>query len=367
MRNPLREGNLASTPLPQLLFWHWQKKNSGRLWLNNGEAEQTLFLYNGNPAMVESSLTATEFQTALIERAFLTPEQAEQILLSAEARSISFARALIEHRFLNPAQAWELMTEFWLNRLFPLFDWVQGQYLFDDSAEPVGAHILMTVASLEFVLEGIRRMTNFRLIEAWLPPESETLQVLSPYHAELLRLAPHEKYILHLLRSVSRLEELYRLSQLGKKETEKVVFSLLQLGLVGPAQLKTKIRPAAEPSPVETEKIWADFNVKCSYIYKYISKEIGPVGLNVLEKALDEVRTRFGPPLQNLELRMDGRIEIKPIPFLSLNLSAEENRRSFLRLLNEILVAEVLVVKKTLGNEHEAALIRNLERIGEAN
>lgn len=367
MRNPLKEGNLASTPLPQLLLWHWENKASGRLSLNNGEAEKTLFLYKGNPAITESSLSAKEFQTVLVAKSLLTPEQAEEILLELEASNMSFARALIERGLLNPTRAWELMAEFWLDRLFPLFDWAQGQYVFDDSHQPQGAQILMTVPSLEFILEGMRRMTNFRLIEAYLPSEPETLQVLSPYHAELLRLAPHEKYVLHLLRSVSRLEELYSQSQLGKKETKKVLFCLLQLELVGVAPLRTKLRPATEFSPLESEKIWADFNDKCSYIYKYISKEIGPVGLSVLEKALDEVRTRFGPPLQNMELRTDGRIDLKPMPFLSLNLPAEENRRSFLRLLNEILVAEILVVKKTLGNEHEAALIRNLERIGEGN
>jgi hypothetical protein len=50
---------------------------------------------------------------------------------------------------------------------------------------------------------------------------------------------------------------------------------------------------------------------------------------------------------------------------MSLNLFTEETRKSFIRVLNEILAGEVLAVKKALGNAHEAGVIESLERIGE--
>lgn len=366
MSNHGREGNLAGTPFPQLLLFFWGKKDSGRLWVKNGDEEKNIFLYKGNLALTESFFPEKEFRAGLVKKELLTAQQAEEVSLLAQNKNISLARALIEHQVFSPAQTWELMTEFWLDSLFPLFDWPQGQYIFDETSEPAASQILIVVASLEFILQGIRRMTNFHLIESCLPGAAENCLILSPSYAELLRLAPHERYLLNLLRHVSRPEDLYQQSQLGKRETQRTLFGLIQIGLVGSAHSKNKLRPAAEFSLGETEKIWGDFNDKCSYIYKYISKEIGPVGLNVLEKAIDEVKARFSPPLQNLELRGDGRVDLKPLPFLAAQFSVEENRRSFLRLLNEILVAEILAVKRTLGNEHEAILIRNLERMGEA-
>ena len=47
-----------------------------------------------------------------------------------------------------------------------------------------------------------------------------------------------------------------------------------------------------------------------------------------------------------------------------ISLFSEEDRKVLLRDLNEILAAEVLAVKKTLGNEHESALIENLKEQG---
>jgi len=258
------------------------------------------------------------------------------------------------------------LADFWLEDLASLFDWPQADFIFDSGPAIPEAQVYALASTPEFIIQGIRGMKNFNLIEAFLPSESEPLQVLSPAYADILKLEAPEKYVLTILPHARSLKELYGLSQLGKKETQRVMFALLHLGLAGLAQPRNTAKPQLDFSSAGLEKIWSDFNDKCSFIFKYISKEIGPVGLNVLEKALDEVRAKLGPPLQGFELRADGRIELKPIPLLSLNLYSEESFQNFLRVLNEILVAEVLAVKKTLGNVHEAAVVKNLERIGES-
>ncbi len=358
-------GNLAITPLPQLLLRLWEKKRTGLLRLQRGDAVRVLSFSKGDLALTEISFPAEEFQAKLAEAGILSGEDAEATRAYAQEKNVSFTRSLIEREILSPPRTWELLTGFWLESLFPLFDWPEGEYAFDSGGELSEPHILMTVASLEFILQGIRRMDNSSLIEASLPAESESLQILSPGHAGFLRLAPHERYLLNLLRHSPRLQDLYAQSHLGKKETQKVLFSLFQVGMAGFRQPRNAFKPASEPSSGEAEKIWADFNDKCSSIYKYISKEIGPVAINVLEKALDEVKLRLAPSLQSLELRTDGRIELKPVSFFSLSFSNPESRKAIIQVLNEILVAEVLAVKKTLGDDHEAALVRNLERIGD--
>ncbi len=54
--------------------------------------------------------------------------------------------------------------------------------------------------------------------------------------------------------------------------------------------------------------------------------------------------------------------ELKPLLRTHGGLFREDDERNLSRILDEILVAQVLMVKRTLGNEHEAALIRALER-----
>ena len=108
------------------------------------------------------------------------------------------------------------------------------------------------------------------------------------------------------------------------------------------------------------------FYAKCSFVFSYISKESGPVAFSIVEKPLEEVRSRLAPAFQGAELKPDGRLEIKSLLKVNANIVGVGCRRSVLRSMDEVLVAEVLAVKRTLGPAHESALVRGLDKVGEA-
>jgi hypothetical protein len=367
MAEEIRRGSLTATSFPQVVFRVWEKRESGRLTAENEEAGRSLHFIGGDLALTEGSFSGEGFLKWLLSQRALTAVRAEEGAVFARENNVSYPRALVEREIMPPARVWEALVEFWREDLFALFDWTQADLTFDPGSDVPDAHIYALVSTPAFVLSGIRRMKRLDLIGDLLPAESESLQLLSPAHADHLHLAPHEKHVLGILRSTSRLADLYAQSQAGKKETQKAVFAFLTLGLAGLSPAPNTAKPPPELSTAGLEKIWTEFNDKCSYIYRYISKEIGPVGLSVLEKSLEDIRARLSPPFQGLRLRADGRIEFSPFPLMSLNLFTEETRKSFIRVLNEILAGEVLAVKKALGDAHEAGVIKSLERIGEPN
>jgi hypothetical protein len=367
MPEEIRRGNLTTTSLPQVIFRIWEKRDSGRLLVQNEESEMPLFFIDGDLALAEGSFSGEKFLKRLLSVHALTALQAEDCAGFARENSVSYPRALVERGIIPPSRVWESLAEFWMEELFAVFDWTGADLTFDTGATLPDAQVYALVPTPAIVLRGIRRMRKIELIGAYLPAETEALQLLSPVHADHLHLAPHEKHVLGLLRVTPRLSDLYAQSQAGKRETQKAVFAFLTLGLAGLSPTPHQSKPSPELTSAGLEKIWSDFNDKCSYIYRYISKEIGPVGLSVLEKSLEDIRLRLAPPFQGLELRADGRVEFSPFPLMSLNLFTEETRKYFIRVLNEILTAEVLAVKKTLGDAHEAGVVKSLERIGEPN
>jgi len=367
MADEIRQENLNGASFPQVIFRIWERRDSGRLTVQNKGAQTSLYFINGDMALAEGTFSAEGFLKKLMSIRALTLLQAEDCSGFARANSVSYPRALIERGNMAPSHVWEALAEFWMEEVFAIFDWAEADFSFDQGAAVSDTHVYGLVPTPAIVLRGIRRMKKIGLIEASLPAETEALQLLSPAHAEHLHLAPHEKHVLGLLRATPRLSDLYAQSQAGKRETQRAVFAFLILGLTGLSPMPNQVKPSPEMTSAGLEKIWSDFNDKCSYIYRYISKEIGPVGLSVLEKSLEEIRLRLAPPFQGLELRADGRVEFSPFPLMSLNLFTEESRRQFIRVLNEILSAEVLAVKKTLGNAHEAGVVKSLERIREPN
>jgi hypothetical protein len=359
-------GQLAETPLPLLLFHFWERRKSGTLHLRGEAGERDFLIARGEQAFAEGFFSEDAFQKRLLAARVLGVLQMEECTNYAHEHGLSLPRALIEREALGPERVFELVIESRLDECLPVFDWPQGNFVFEPGGEVRAGRIFAVVPTLEFILRGIRRMKNFIQIEACLPPETEAVQVLSPGYASHIPLAPPERHILRLLHDSPKLRDLYAESQVGKREAQRAVWALLALGLAGSPQSQGRVKPPTEVVSSGLERIWGDFNDKCSYIFRYISKEIGPVALNVLEKALDEVRPRLTPPLQSLELRDDGRVELKPFPLVALNAPHPEGRGNLIGILNEILVAEVLAVKKTLGNEHEASVVKSLEKIGES-
>jgi hypothetical protein len=365
MAEEIGRGNLVVTPFPRLLFRIWEKQDSGRLSIRTGGFEKSVFLIKGDLALVEGHFSGELFLKSLLSAQVLTALQAEKCSSDSRENKISYPRSLIEQEIASPSRVWGWLTEFWMEEIWGEFDRPRADLTFQLGMPPQESQVYAIFPTPTVILDGIRRMKNHSLIEAALPKETEFLQLLSPTHANHFPFAPHEKHVLRMLRQSPRLGDLYALSQIGKRETQKALFAFLTLGLAGVSPAAGAAKAPPELSSAGLEKIWSGFNDKCSYIYKYISKEIGPVGLSVLEKALEEVRARLAPPFGGLELQADGRIELGPFPLKSLPLVSEETRKNFIRLLNEVLVAEVLAVKKALGNAHEAAVIRNLEKMGE--
>jgi len=366
MTDNVFQGSLSRVSLPQILFQIWQRERTGCLMLNKPGRVQTLCFEKGSLFIDGSEFQEKDFLESLAGMGHLSfsgLEACEDYVRQGRGTRI---KALIELEHLQIAALWRIMESEFKKRAFRLFDWDEGSFFFKSPSDVSAKSYVQEISLPPFILEGIRHMQNHDLIAAHLPGDDDPIQDLAAIHRGSVPLASHEKYVLGLIGDGKSLGEIRQQSDLGDKETRRILFTLCSFELVGTAPRKgANQKPQADYSPAEIERLFGTFNDKCSYIFKYISKELGPVALNVLEKALEEVKSRLDPALQTLELTADGRIELKSYLKMNLSHSSEAGRRSLLRSLDEILAVEVLAVKRTLGNSHESILVKNLEKVGE--
>jgi hypothetical protein len=210
-------------------------------------------------------------------------------------------------------------------------------------------------------------MTDTTLFKTHLPAADKTIKPLLPEYLKEVSLNAPEIYLYHVVKKLYVVEDIYSYSRLGKTETQRALYAFLALGLVGLPRTSIPKAQNADISQAEIYHLMEEFNHLFAFIYKYISKEIGPASMNVLEKCLDDTKNSLSSLFQNLRFDLNGRIEISSIPITSATAQGRRLQQVLLQDLNEILAAEILAVKRLLGNAHEAALIKNLEKINACN
>ncbi|MEE9263232.1 MAG: hypothetical protein V3V11_02145 [Vicinamibacteria bacterium] len=89
-----------------------------------------------------------------------------------------------------------------------------------------------------------------------------------------------------------------------------------------------------------------------------MSGEVGPIAEIILEKYLGELKGRPHSLFERARLRRDGSLDPHQIELNVSRLKPFERRNRLVEALNELLYAELLAVKRTLGASHEAQLIQ---------
>lgn len=358
-----RHGSLQDRPLSFLLFDLWTRKRSGQLSLKINNQKSVFNIVEGKLAVDTESLDENSFRQSISEQNAVDGPLLEQSLSLAKQQKISWIKACLLLDIMTPEEFWIRIRDHGLSNFLPWFDKDGAVYSFDPRHQIDRAGIYCLLSTLDVILRGIRGMHNVGLFKAHLPSGDSGLLALYPRHLSQIELLPHEEYLFHLISSLQSVKDIYEKSELGLKETQKTLFIFLSLGLFSLPMSKTDRDSGQDLSAEELHRILDVFNKKCAYTFKYIGKEIGPVSMNILEKALDESKSRLSPLFQKASLQADGQIDLLPVQKVSDSLSRPELKREFLAGLNEILVAEVLAVKKILGEEHEAALVKNLKKI----
>ena len=96
------------------------------------------------------------------------------------------------------------------------------------------------------------------------------------------------------------------------------------------------------------------------HVLAYMVKEVGPIAENVLAKYLNTVRESRPEVLAGVPLRKDGSLDEAAVERNLGRLAEDRRRPALVDALNELLYAELLAVKRTLGADHESAIVRDL-------
>ncbi len=350
-------GTLARLPLPELLRELQEQDATGILALTSGGARKALYLKTGRVVFATSNLPTDRLGEVLLRAGKITPAQNEASV-RALAQGRRQGRVLVETGALSPEALWSAVQSQVSEIVFSVFQWDEGQFHFEESVLPEKERITVDLDVTALVLEGMRRTEpaaalRGRELDGYLVLELGSTSadgLLHPWEAHVLSLVDGEKSVLELCHE----------SEAGEGQTQKALYAFLATGVV--RSRGRKVRALDQDFvPEDTEMALVDsFNKMYRHVLSYMVREVGPIAESVLAKYLGTVRHGRPEILQDVALRSDGTLDEAAVERNLARLARDKRRPALVDALNELLYAELLAVKRTLGPDHETALVREL-------
>ena len=351
------KGQLADLPLPDILQQLKISRGTGLLTLIAGGARKAFYVSNGKVVFASSNLPNDRLGEILLREGKITVEDYEASI-KAISKGKRQGKVLVEMGALSPKDLWEGVQFQVREIVYSVFTWDDGQFHFEESSLPEKERITVDLDITDLILAGIRRVESSGPLSARYPEAAlvvervpvDTLRSLEPYEHHVLGLADGERSVIEICRE----------SEIGDQETLKVLYALLATGIM---RVKGKKVHALDQDfvPEDTlHSVVGSFNQKYGYIFQHMVREVGPIAENVLEKYLAGLRETRKDVFEGVKLQKDGTLDAGQVE-MNLNVLGEDERRDVLvDALNELLYAELLAIKRTLGAEHEAQIIRAL-------
>lgn len=356
------KGDLAELTLPEILQHLRLSKSTGVLTVTHGGAKKSLYIKAGRVVFASSNLPNDRLGELLLREGKITVEEYEASI-KAISKGKRQGKALVEMGALSPKDLWEGVQFQVREIVYPMFQWEEGQFHFEQSQAPEKERITVDLDIVDLTLSGLRRVDANGSIQAHFA-EGHTVLERVPGDAPD-GLEPYEEHVLNLVDGERSAVEVCRDSEIGDNETLKLLYAMQCIGVLRAKGKKVHTLDQDFVPEDTVTSLMNSFNGMYGTIFKHMVKEVGPIAENVLEKYLGGLREQRKDVFAGVKLQKDGTLDPAAIE-RNLNKLPEEERRS--RLvdgLNELLYSELLAVKRTLGAEHEASLIKTLrERQG---
>jgi hypothetical protein len=350
-------GPLAHLPLPDLLRELQAEAATGILSLTSGGARKALYLKGGRVVFATSNLPSDRMGEVLLREGKITPEQHESSVRTL-AQGRRQGRVLVEMGALSPDELWWAVQTQVREIVGSVFQWDEGQFHFEASVLPEKEKITVDLDVTSLILEGVRRM-DFSGGQHGRQPDSYLVVERGETSCEGL-LHPWEEHVLSLVDGERSVLELCHESEVGEGQTLKALYAFLCTGIVRGRGRKVRALDQ-DFVPEDTALAVLDsFNRMYRYVLAYMVKEVGPIAENVLAKYLGTVRESRPDVLQGVTLGKDGSLDEAAVERNLARLPEDVRRSTLVDALNELLYAELLAVKRTLGADHETAIVRDL-------
>jgi hypothetical protein len=170
-------GNLRTMDLPEILQWVSLGHKTGTLHLERGSIEKRISFREGGIYTSWSNDPRESLGQYLIRHHRLSEEQLFRAMLRQEERAQPLGTVLLDEGLLEEEDLRGLLEQKAQETVYDVFLWPEGRFEFVDGELPEAGLVFLDLDVTHVVLEGARRMDEWRRIRKVIPSAHTTFSV----------------------------------------------------------------------------------------------------------------------------------------------------------------------------------------------
>lgn len=356
-------GTLKPLSLVDLLMLLRVLNRRGLLSVSTEGTAVGLYLRGGSVVQSTSSRAADRLTGILLRAGRITPEQHDEALRLA-AGGETIGRALSAASGLSPRELMEARLRQVRETALSLFEWSAGEFAFVEGEEFPDPALEVDLPILDLAVLGIRTLRTPALFSARLPADDWVFAPIPESDRRVLvPLEPHEDLVLRLVDGERDVARIAVLTEFADLETRRVLFLLSAIGYLR-MQPRDGDDTGDSLQAEDVERMVGRYNAMYGRVLEHLMREVGPISADLLGKSLRQIETGHPVVFSGAALGGDGTIDSVQIGDNLRRIEGRARREALVQGLNELLYAELLVVRKALGPEHEGRLLKAFRGLG---
>lgn len=228
------EGSLKEFGLADILQLIYFQRKTGILTLEGRMDKVRLLFYEGNIVLADSKrrVEANRLGKVLVKKGILKEEDLQKALEEQQSTGIKIGNILIKNGLVEKEQIQTIITSQITETVTQLFGWKEGIYEFSPQGVPVDKEIPVTLDTQHLLMEGLRIIDEWSLIEGKLTLDT----VFEKTGKAGIELTPDEEEILGFVDSESDVSAIIEISQMDNFQASKALVSLMEKDAIEPKE-----------------------------------------------------------------------------------------------------------------------------------
>jgi hypothetical protein len=225
-------GDLSTMGLEDIFQWLAVGKKTGVLELKGPLHTKRVAFHEGRITSIWSSDPREYLGQYLLAFNRITEDQLRDALATQEDEQQLLGRILINRQLVTEAEIRRIVQLKVEESIYDTFLWNVGSFEFHDGAASHQKSMLLSLDVTGIVLEGARRMDDWKRIRKVIKGGDAVLAPISEAIAERLPLAPEDADILTRLDGFKRVDQMVLDMRMPEYKINKLLFDLHEKGLV---------------------------------------------------------------------------------------------------------------------------------------